>query len=227
MGKRIVITGVSRGLGRAMCDELAKQDHTIIGCARSPTGIRDLRAAFGKSQSFVVVDVADVAQVDAWAAAVIDNVGTPDLIWNNAGLINTNANLWQVPPEEFRRVCEVNLFGSYAVIRAFLPAMIEQGRGGVVNFSSTWGRSTAPEVAPYCATKWGIEGMTQALAQELPQGMFAVALNPGVIHTDMLKSCFGEAASSYPSPSEWAEKAVPFLLNLGTEDNGSSVRVPM
>lgn len=226
MGKRIVVTGVSRGLGRAMCDALAEQDHTIIGCARSEAGVEALQATFGPPHSFSVVDVSDVSQVDAWATRVLDTVGVPDLVWNNAGLINANARLWQVPPDEFRRVCEVNLLGIYAVIRAFLPAMIERGSGGIVNFSSTWGHSTSADVAPYCATKWGVEGLTQALAQELPRGLFAVALNPGVINTDMLKSCFGGAASSYRSPREWAESAVPFLLDLGSKDNGSSLCAP-
>ena len=226
MGKRIVVTGVSRGLGRAMCGVLEQQDHTIIGCARSQSGIESLQTSFDKRHSFSVVDISNVSQVDAWAAKTLENVGVPDLIWNNAGLINANASLWQVPPDEFRRVCEVNLLGTYLVIRAFLPGMIEQGRGGVVNFSSTWGHSTSSDVAPYCATKWGIEGLTQALAQELPSGLFAVALNPGVINTDMLQSCFGGAASSYPSPHQWAETAVPFLLGLGPKDNGNSIRAP-
>jgi len=96
----------------------------------------------------------------------------------------------------------------------------------VVNFSSGWGRATAAEVAPYCATKWAIEGLTQAFAQELPPGMAAVPLNPGIIDTDMLRSCFGEDAGSYLSPEEWAEKAVPFLLKLGAKDNGKALTVP-
>ena len=80
----------------------------------------------------------------------------------------------------------------------------------IVNFSSGWGRSTSPEVAPYCATKYAIEGLTLALAQELPEGMCAVPLNPGIINTDMLQTAFGEGASAYPTPEKWAEKAVPF-----------------
>ena len=74
----------------------------------------------------------------------------------------------------------------------------------IVNFSSGWGRSTSAEVAPYCATKWAIEGLSQALAQELPKGMACVALNPGIIDTEMLRSCFGESAASYPDAAEWA-----------------------
>jgi NAD(P)-dependent dehydrogenase (short-subunit alcohol dehydrogenase family) len=104
---------------------------------------------------------------------------------------------------------------------------VARKQGVIVNFSSGWGRSTSPEVAPYCASKWAIEGLTQALAQELPPGMAAVPLNPGIIDTDMLRSCFGEGAAGYPSPEEWAQVAVPFLLGLGSKDNGKPLTVPL
>jgi NAD(P)-dependent dehydrogenase (short-subunit alcohol dehydrogenase family) len=120
----------------------------------------------------------------------------------------------------------VNSKGAHGVLRAFLPAMIARGRGVVVNFSSGWGRSTSPEVAPYCATKWGVEGLTAALASELPAGLAAVALNPGIIDTRMLRSSFGAAASSYPKPERWAAAAVPFLASLGPAHNGKALTVP-
>src|SRR5262249_24353543 len=150
----------------------------------------------------------------------------PDLLLNNAALINTNAPLWKVPCEEFDYLIKVNILGVANVLRHFLPAMVARKHGMIVNFSSGWGRSTSPEVAPYCASKWAIEGLTQALAQELPQGMAAVALNPGVIDTDMLRSCFGSSAGDYPRPEEWAKEAAPFLLKLGAADNGKSLTVP-
>jgi len=111
------------------------------------------------------------------------------------------------------------------VLRHFLPSMVARRQGVIVNISSGWGRSTSPEVAPYCATKWAIEGLTQALAQELPAGMAAVPLNPGIIHTQMLESCFGPEAASYPSPQEWAERAIPLLLRLGPKHNGRPMSV--
>jgi len=95
-----------------------------------------------------------------------------------------------------------------------------------VNFSSGWGRSTEAGVAPYCATKWAIEGLTQSLAQELPPGMTAVPLNPGIINTDMLRSCFGGSAADYPSPGEWARIAAPYLLEIDASDNGRPLTVP-
>ena len=103
--------------------------------------------------------------------------------------------------------------------------MIERGSGTIVNLSSGWGRSVSPEVAPYCATKWAIEGLTKALAAELPAGLAAVPLNPGVIDTDMLQKCFGGGAASYPKPEEWAKTAAPFILGLGPGDSGKSASV--
>lgn len=121
---------------------------------------------------------------------------------------------------------DVNIKGVVNVIRHFLPSMVAKKRGVIVNLSSGWGRSTAAEVSPYCATKWAIEGLTRSLSQELPEGMAAVPLNPGIIDTEMLRSCFGSSASSYPAPDEWAERAVPFLLTLGPKDNGKPLSVP-
>jgi NAD(P)-dependent dehydrogenase (short-subunit alcohol dehydrogenase family) len=162
----------------------------------------------------------------SFAKTVIDNLGAPNLLVNNAALMNANAPLKDISPEEFAKILAVNLGGAHNSIRAFLPAMEDHGEGVIVNFSSYWGRSTAPEVAPYCATKWAIEGLTQSLSQELPSGLGAVAFNPGIIDTDMLRSCFGEAAAGYHSPEEWARTAVPALASLGRADNGSSVTAP-
>mgnify|MGYP003342529601 CR=1 FL=1 len=77
----------------------------------------------------------------------------------------------------------------------------------------------------HCATKYAIEGLTLALAQELPKGMAAVPLNPGIIDTDMLRQAFGEGAGAYPKPDAWVKKAAPLLLNLGATDNGRSLSV--
>jgi NAD(P)-dependent dehydrogenase (short-subunit alcohol dehydrogenase family) len=221
--QRIVLTGASRGLGQAMLEEFLKRGHTVAACARSRITSNSKNA---NPKLFAAVDVTNASQVDAWAKSVIAEIGAPDLLINNAALINRSAPLWEITPEEFGPVIDVNIKGPFNVIRAFTPAMIQKRHGVIVNFSSGWGRSTSPEVAPYCATKWAIEGLTQALAQELPSGMAAVPLNPGVIDTDMLRGPFGGSASSYPKPAEWAKSAVPFLLSLNARHNGQSLTVP-
>ncbi|HXI73754.1 MAG TPA: SDR family NAD(P)-dependent oxidoreductase [Verrucomicrobiae bacterium] len=224
--KTILITGVSRGLGRAMAEEFIRLGHTVLGCGRSAKDIAQLQKQFPAPNAFGVVDVADDAQVAVWAKRVLVTHTPPDLLLNNAALINRNAPLWEVPASEFSDVIDVNIKGVANVIRHFVPAMIQQGRGVIVNFSSGWGRSTDAEVAPYCATKWAIEGLTQSLAQELPSGMAAMPLNPGIINTDMLQSCFAGGASSYPTAKEWARTAVPFLLRINAADNGKQLTVP-
>lgn len=226
MGQQILITGVSRGLGLAMTEQLIERGHTVFGCARSESAIAHLNQRFGKPHQFAAVDVAVAAQVNTWARKLLEQQAPPGLLLNNAALINTPAPLWQVPAAEFAHLIDVNIKGVFHVIQAFVPAMVQRQRGIIVNFSSGWGRSTSPEVAPYCASKWAIEGLTQALAEELPAGMAAIPLNPGIIHTEMLDICFGAAAAGYPTAQRWAQRAVPFLLKLQPKDNGQPLTVP-
>ncbi len=224
--KTVLITGCTRGLGRAMTSEFIRLGWRVAGCGRNAAAVQELAQQHGASNFFSPCDITDDRAVSGFAEQALAQLGPPDLLLNNAALINASAPLWKVPPGEFERVIAANITGTFHVIRAFLPAMMEAGRGVVVNFSSGWGRSTSPEVAPYCATKWAIEGLTQSLAQELPRGLAAVALNPGIIDTEMLRSCFGGGASGYPAPEAWARTAVPFLAALGPRDNGQALTAP-
>lgn len=225
--KNILITGVTRGLGRAMTEEFIRLGHVVVGCGRSEKEIVQMQKQFAAPNDFAVVNVADDSQVAAWARRILSSHGPPDLLLNNAALINRNAKLWEVPAQEFSNVVDVNIKGVTNVIRHFVPAMVKRRSGVIVNFSSGWGRSTDAEVAPYCATKWAMEGLTQALAQELPAGMAAVPLDPGIIATDMLRSCFGGSAAGHPAPQAWAKSAVPFLLKINSADNGRPMTAPV
>jgi len=223
--RQVIITGATKGLGRAMVDEFTRLEHCVVGCGRSEAAIAALQKDLGEPHRFRVLDVLDEAGVADWAAETVSKFGAPDLLINNAALMNRGAPLWEVPAGEFSNVVDVNIKGVTNVLRHFVPAMIERGRGVIVNFSSGWGRSTSPEVAPYCATKWAIEGLTRALAQELPAPLAAVPLNPGVINTEMLQECFGGSADHYPSPERWSRAAVELLLSLDREHNGEPLAV--
>lgn len=216
--RRIVITGASRGLGRALAAAFAADGHTVTGCARSP----------GEAAGYRVdaVDVGDADAVRVWAEDVLASVGTPDLLVNNAALINEPLPLWRIPPADFAALVRVNVTGTHNVIHAFLPAMLRAGEGVVVNLSSGWGRSVSPRVAPYCASKWAIEGLTRALAEELPEGLAAVPLNPGIIDTDMLRTTWGDGAGDFGTAEAWAVRAAPYVLGLGAQDNGRPATVP-
>ena len=218
----ILITGASRGLGKAMAKGFAMAGHTVAGCARSPDAIAELENQLGPAHRFDVVDVSDHQQVESWSASLLGKLGTPDMLINSAAVINKNAPLWELSADEFSLVVDVNIKGVHNTIRGFVPAMIERGSGVIVNFSSYWGRSTSSDVAAYCATKWAIEGLSRGLADDLPSGLASIALNPGIIHTEMLVTTFGRDATSYPGPDQWAQSAVPFILGLGPAGQWSS-----
>ena len=222
---KIVITGVTRGLGRALVEEFIRGGHTVIGCGRGGEAIFDLRMTHAAPHDFSIVDVALDSKVALWAAKVLENDSQPDLLINKAGHMNRLSPLWEQNDREFTKLVDVNIRGVQNVIRHFAPAMVAKKNGVIVNISSGWGRSVAPEVAPYCMSKWAIEGLTKALAAELPPGMAAVPLNPGAIDTDMLRSCWADGAAGYPKAEEWAKTAAPFILQLGPQHNGQSVSV--
>ena len=224
--RRIWITGATRGLGLASAEAFIRQGHTVAGVGRSADAVAELRARHGSPHDFQTLDVVDDRAVAAWARRLLDDQGPPDLLINNAGQINAPNRLWKIHAEEFDKIIDVNIKGIANVLRHVVPAMIDRGSGVIVNLSSGWGRTTAADVAPYCASKWAVEGLTRALAQELPNGLAAVPLDPGIIDTDMLRICFGDRAAGFPDADAWAELAVPFLLDLGPKDNGKPLTVP-
>jgi NAD(P)-dependent dehydrogenase (short-subunit alcohol dehydrogenase family) len=224
--RKVIITGVSKGLGRAMVEEFIAGGWTVAGCARSEKALKELAAKHRAPHFFARCDVADEKSVAHFCTEALKHLGAPDLLLNNAATINANAPLWKVPAQEFSDVIDVNIKGTAAMIRHVAPAMLKRGSGVIVNFSSGWGRSTSADVAPYCATKWAIEGLSQAMAQETGGKVAVVALNPGIIDTEMLRSCFGESAGGYPGAGQWAKRAVPFLMKLGAKDNGRALTAP-
>lgn len=208
-----------------MTDEFIRLGHKVLGCGRTLAAVNELNQRYGPNSHFDIVDVSDDLAVQAWATRSLHLHGIPDLLLNNAALVNHNAALWKISAAEFSDIIDVNIKGVANVIRHFVPAMVAEKHGVIVNFSSGWGRSTNAEVAPYCATKWAMEGLSKALAQELPKGMAAIPLNPGIIDTDMLRLSFGGEAQNFPTPTEWAQTAVPWLLGLSAKDNGASLTV--
>ncbi|KAI3993015.1 hypothetical protein MKX01_009758 [Papaver californicum] len=260
--KTILITGVSKGLGKALALEMAKRSHTIIGCSRSQDKLDSLQTELTSSSTqtsspireikhhLMKADVRSDGSIAELAKLVMESKRLPDIIVNNAGTINKNNRIWEVPAEEFDAVIDTNIKGIANILRHFMPHMVEIKKGIIVNVSSSWGRSGAAQVAPYCASKWAIEGMTRSVAKEVPEGMTIVALSPGVVNTNMLASCFGISASAYQAPEiclanlesvgsinlslfflpsftsfYQAPKAAAMILNLTSADNGASLTV--
>ncbi|WZZ11338.1 hypothetical protein YC2023_097259 [Brassica napus] len=236
--KVVLITGVSKGLGRALSLEMAKRGHTVIGCARTQEKLTALQSELSSPENHLLLtaDVKSDSSVKEMAHTIMEKKGVPDIIVNNAGTINKNNKIWEVSAEDFDSVMDTNVKGVVNVLRHFIPLMLPRKQGIIVNMSSGWGRSgaalspsvlciSALHVAPYCASKWAIEGLSRSVAKEVAEGMAVVALNPGVINTEMLTSCFGNTASLYQAPDAWAVKAATMILNLTAGDNGGSLTV--
>lgn len=218
--RKILITGATRGLGKALVPLLAERGHVVAGCGRTAATITELAKTHPAPHHFSVVDIAENKAVERWATTLRSKGFVPDLVLNNAALMNDLARLWETSAEEFDRLLAVNVGGIANIARAFLPGMINHGSGVVVNVSSGWGRSTSPEVGPYCTTKYAVEGYSGSLAQELPDGLACVLLNPGVIDTEMLRKCMPDVARECGGPDSWAARNVEALLALGPQDNG-------
>jgi len=225
--KIVVITGVTRGLGRALLKEFVHQGWTVAGCGTSVSAISDLQKEYGNEHVFSTVDVADNDAVKTWADVVVSKIGSPNILINNAGVINKPSPLWKVPPAEFNKVMTVNITGVFNVLQYFIPAMIQKKNGLIINISSSSGKEGEEMFAPYCASKFAIEGLTKSLAKELPEGLAVVSLDPGDgINTDMLKQAYPGDTSHFPDPEKWAKKAVPYLMRMSAQDNGKSLIVP-
>jgi len=177
-GKTAVVTGASRGIGRAVAAALAGAGARVAGCARNPDAGSDLYRC----------DVARAADVRRFAADVLGRLGAPDVLVNNAGIVGCG-RLDEMPIETWEAVLDANLKGTYLVTRAFLPAMRAKRGGRIVNVASISGRQGTALLTAYCAAKHGVIGLTRALAAELRDDGIAVnAICPGSVDTAMLQA---------------------------------------
>jgi len=206
-GRRVLVTGASRGIGAALCAALRGAGAEVIGVARTA------------GPSVLRCDVADEGEV----ARLRAQTGPVDVLVNNAAVIHRPAPLVDVPLDEWRRLFAANVFGTVAMLRAYVPAMNERGAGLVCNVSSTWGRVAEARQAPYCATKFAVEALSRALAGEVAPGVVVLAWNPGVVATDMLATCFEGDVSAYTPPEECAAAFLKLVARVRPGWNGRSV----
>ncbi|MDP3704521.1 MAG: SDR family NAD(P)-dependent oxidoreductase [Legionellaceae bacterium] len=227
--KLVVITGVTSGLGRAMLDRFNELGWMVAGCGRSVEEIAKLKRQYGHQHYFERVDIADENAVMFWSQHVdVLCGGEPDLLINNASIVNQSARTWEISPSEFSRVMTTNVLGSVNVIHYFVPMMMKNQRGIIINISSGWGREGDASVSAYCASKFAIEGLSQSMAKELPEGMAVITLDPrDGVATSMLHQCASpEYVKMAPSADAWSRTAVPFILGLTPADNGKALTCP-
>ena len=185
-GKSALITGGGRGIGRAIALEFARNGARVAVAARTAEQVEQVAAEIGADAVALVCDVSDPESVARMFADMRERFGNPDILVNNAGiaesatLVNTTDELWQ-------RHLAINLSGTFYCTRAALPAMLKRGWGRVINVASIAGKSGAPYIAAYSASKHGVLGLTRSAALELATtGVTVNAICPGYVDTDMV-----------------------------------------
>lgn len=178
-----VVTGANSGIGRATALHLASVGHHVVGTVRSLDKADKLLAKAdeeGVRVGLVVADVADDASVQHGFEEILGRAGRVDHLVNNAG-VGGNGVVEETSSEEYLDVFNVNVCGATRCAQAVLPQMRERGRGTIINITSVAGRIAALAQAPYVASKWALEGVSELLAQELaPFGIRVVIIEPGV-----------------------------------------------
>ena len=184
-----LVTGAGRGIGSAIASQLAALGATVVLCARSRKELEALAASLsisGGKAAAQVCDVTDLSSVEAAAAEVEKTHRRLDILVNNAGVGSFASPLHEMTPEAWEKVLNTNLRGVFYCIRAFAPMMIRQGGGHIVNISSLAGKNALPNGAAYSASKWGLNGLSYSVAEELRSKNIRVSVVcPGSVDTDL------------------------------------------
>jgi NAD(P)-dependent dehydrogenase (short-subunit alcohol dehydrogenase family) len=188
-GQVAVVTGAGRGIGAAIARKLATLGATPVLCGRTPATLdsiaRIIREAGGKAE-VIPCDVTILSQLESAATRIDQTFGRVDILVNNAGIGGFSAPLHNLPPEDWDRILNTNLRGVYFAIRAFAPFMIRAAYGHIINISSLAGKNALPNGAAYAASKWGLNGLSYSVAEELrPHNIRVSVICPGSTATDL------------------------------------------
>lgn len=188
-GKTAVITGAGKGIGKALAFALAKEGANLGLISRTAADLEALKAgleeAYGVKVSVAAADVSVREEAERAVAAIQNELGAFDALINNAGIAQFGT-LLEMDPADWERHMQINLFGTYYVTRAALPAMVERQSGNIVNISSTAGERGFATGSAYCASKFALMGLTEALAQEVRKSNIrVVALTPSTVATGL------------------------------------------
>lgn len=216
-GKVAFITGAGRGIGKAVAVSLAKEGVHVGLLSRSEDALKEVAQEiekWGVKVAYAAVDVSSLEQVERAIDKITKEIGKADILINNAG-IGTFAKLTDMDPALWKQIIDVNLMGTYYVTRTVLPQLIEKNSGDIINISSTNGLNGVAGSTAYSASKFGVIGLTESLAQEVRRNNIRVtALAPSTIATDLAASASlipDDKVEQYVHPEDFAEYIVSQL----------------
>jgi short-subunit dehydrogenase len=209
MAKRVLVTGASRGIGRAMAGLLREKGYTVLGTSRDPERIAERI----EGVEYLTLDLGDPASIEA----AIRNAGPIDVLINNAG----GSQLWpavDAPLTKLRALFEANFFGQIALIQGILPGMIERGSGLIINVGSMTGKFAIPFQSGYSSSKFALAGYTWSLRNEVRAfGVDAVMLEPGHIRTGITPEVFAPTGSRFASQLDTVARRRAALVGGGSD----------
>lgn len=199
MAKIWLITGSSRGLGRALVEAVLESGNQVVATARKPEQLQDLVTQYGQDNVLAMaLDVTDNFQVQQVVQSALEKFGRLDIIVNNAGYADV-ASIEDMSLETFRTQFETNFFGVVNVTKAVIPILRQQGHGHIIQVSSLGGRVGSPGLGSYQSAKWAVGGFSTVLSREVgPLGIKVTVLEPGGMKTDWAGSSMGIGAVSEP-----------------------------
>ncbi|WP_372008521.1 3-ketoacyl-ACP reductase [Paenibacillus chitinolyticus] len=187
--KTAIITGAGKGIGKAAAAALAKEGVNLGLLARSTADLealqKELSGTYGVNVFYASADISKPSEVQQAISSLTGELGHVDILINNAGIAQFGT-VADMDPEQWERIIQVNLMGTYYVTRAVLPGMIQQNSGNIINVASTAGERGFATGSAYCASKFGVLGLTEALMQEVRKSNIRVtALTPSTVNTDL------------------------------------------
>ncbi|WP_405081901.1 3-ketoacyl-ACP reductase [Paenibacillus chitinolyticus] len=187
--KTAIITGAGKGIGKAAAAALAKEGVNLGLLARSTADLealqKELSGTYGVNVFYASADISKPSEVQQTISSLTGELGHVDILINNAGIAQFGT-VADMDPEQWERIIQVNLMGTYYVTRAVLPGMIQQNSGNIINVASTAGERGFATGSAYCASKFGVLGLTEALMQEVRKSNIRVtALTPSTVNTDL------------------------------------------
>lgn len=224
-GQAAIITGSARGIGRAIAIALAKEGCNIVVNSRTKKEVEATAKEIeklGVSALPIVADISKEKDIEKIVEATMKKFGCIYILVNNAG-VGLYKDFIEMSTEEINNTLDINLRGLILCTKAVLPIMLKQKYGRIINISSGAGKAGIAGLAVYCASKFGVIGFTEALADELPENIKVYAVCPGGVDTKMYVSMFGQHPSL--KPEDIAKKALPLCMPDSKTRSGSSIEV--